>query len=358
MRFAIASPGVRGPATYTLNLYKYLAKAGHQVLLTSEARWKKEEIPVCQASSVLLFGLAPMVYTPQELISAIRDFRPDIIHYHWPCGTMDLLFGWILDLHVPTAVTIHVAADSRKFLWDQFFYLHFGMFKRHLRRVGAVVSISAFVEKQVVRRVGLSEDRSRLIYAGVDSELFRPLPKERGDLLNVLFVGQIMPEKGIDALMDAVVSANRKRPVHLKIVGEGHLKKMLQHQTRGLDFIEWAGFIKEQAKIAECYQKADLTVLPTRWDEGFSLVPIESMACATPVLATRKGGNPEIVVHQDTGYLIEECRKDDIEAMLISIPKNDLEACGARARDLVLKRHTLEAWGKAHEQMYASLVQA
>ena len=47
MRIAIASPGVRGPATYTLNLYKYLAKAGHQVLLTSEARWKKEEIPVC-----------------------------------------------------------------------------------------------------------------------------------------------------------------------------------------------------------------------------------------------------------------------------------------------------------------------
>lgn len=356
MKIVIINPGVRGPATYGLNLYKYLTKAGHEVLLTSEAKWKKEKIPIYQASSYLLFGMVPIVYKPKELINAIRDFKSDIIHYHWPSGTMDLLFGKILNLNIPTAVTIHVAADSKKFLWDKFFYFYFGIFKKNLQRVDAIVSISEFVEKQVIKRTRIPKSESHLIYAGVDAGLFTPIRKEESDVLNVLFVGQIMPEKGIDVLIDAVISANRKRPVDLKIVGEGHLKNILQKKTKGLNFIEWAGFVKEQRSIAEFYQKADLTVLPTRWDEGFSLVPIESMACGTPVLATNKGGTPEIVMKKNTGYLIQECSRNEMETVLLSIDKKDLETYGKNARELILKRHTLEIWGKEHEKLYALLI--
>lgn len=210
----------------------------------------------------------------------------------------------------------------------------------------------------MTKRTRLARRKSHLIYAGVDSELFSPIQKERDDKLNVLFVGQIMPEKGIDVLVDAVISANRRRPVHLKIVGEGHLKRQLQQKTNGLNCIEWAGFVKEQARIAEFYRKADLTVLPTRWDEGFSLVPIESMACGTPVLATCKGGNPEIVVDQKTGYLINGCNQKEIERMLLSIDKRDLEVYGNNARNLILKRHTIEIWGQAHEKMYEGLAKS
>ena len=355
MKIVIINPGVRGPATYSLNLYKYLTGAGHEVLFISAAKWKKEKVPLYQAPSYLIFGLAPIVYKPQKLIHAIRDFKPDIIHHQWPTGTMDLFFGQILNLNIPTVVTIHVAADSKKYLWDRLFYLYFGIFKKHLQKADATVSVSEFVENQVIRRTNLPKSKSHLIYAGVDSELFRPIEKKQGNPLNVLFVGQIMPEKGIDVLIDAVISTNKKRPVHLKIVGEGHLKKILQKKTKGLNFIEWTGFVKEQKRIAEFYQKADLTALPTRWDEAFSLVPVESMACGTPVLATNKGGNPEIVINNNTGYLIRECSKDDIEKVLLSADEKDLQTFGKNARELILKRHTAEIWGKGHEELYASL---
>jgi glycosyltransferase involved in cell wall biosynthesis len=355
MKIVIINPGVRGPATYSMNLYTYLTKAGHEVLLISEAKWKKEKIPIYQASSYLIFGIVPIVYKPKELINVIRDFKSDVIHYHWPSGTMDLLFGKILNLNIPTVVTIHVAVDSKKFVWDKFFYFYFGIFKKHLQRTDAIVSISEFVENQVIKRTKLPKSESHLIYAGVDSELFKPIKKEKSDKLNVLFVGQIMPEKGIDVLVDAVISANRTRQVNLKIVGEGHLKKILQKKTKGLNFIQWAGFVKEQKSIAEFYQKADLTALPTRWDEGFSLVPVESMFCGTPVLATNKGGTPEIVINNKTGYLIRECSRNEIENVLLSTDQKDLEAYGKNARELILKRHTLEIWGKEHEKLYASL---
>ena len=130
MKIVIINPGVRGPATYGLNLYKYLTKAGHEVLLTSEAKWKKEKVSIYQASSYLLFGMVPIVYKPKELINAIRDFKSDIIHYHWPSGTMDLLFGKILNLNIPTAVTIHVAAGLKEIFMGQIFSFLFRDFQK------------------------------------------------------------------------------------------------------------------------------------------------------------------------------------------------------------------------------------
>ncbi len=355
MKIVIINSGTRGPASYSLNLYKYLTKAGHDVLVVSEWKWHKEPIPLYQAHSFQLFGLAPIVYKPGELVNAIKDFKPDIIHHQWPSGTMDILFWKIIKLGIPTAVTIHVAVGSRNFLWDKIFYYHFSMFKKYLPIIQATVSISKFIEKQVLSRVKLQSEKTSIIYAGVDSDLFKP-EKKNNTRLEVLFVGQIMPEKGIDVLVDAVIEANKKRPVRLTIVGDGHLRKILEKKTKSMDCIIWVGFVKEQKKLADYYKSADLTALPTRWDEAFSLVPVESMACGTPVLSTNKGGNPEIVINKKTGYLIESCEKQEITKILVTTKKSDLETYGNNARELVLKRHTFEIWGKQHEKLYERLI--
>jgi glycosyltransferase involved in cell wall biosynthesis len=355
MRIAIINPGVRGLASYSLNLYKYLTAAGHDVLLVTESKWKKEDIPIYQAKSYLLLGIAPFVYRPDELLDAIKKFRPDIIHYQWPCGTMDFLFSLILKLHIPVVATIHVSVNSRKFLFDKMWYLYFGIFKRNLLKIAATVPISKFIERQIYARVNIPKEKMHLIYAGVDVTHYKPAKKSNDDL-ELLFVGQIMPEKGIDVLVDAVIAVNKKRAVNLTIVGDGHYRRMLMNKTKGLPFIKWMGFVKEQKKVIDYYARSDLTVLPTRWDEAFSLVPVESMSCGTPVLSTNKGGTPEIVIPHKTGILIEDCKKELLVDALLSVKKQDLEKMGRIARNFVVKKHSFEIWGKEHEKLYKSLI--
>jgi glycosyltransferase involved in cell wall biosynthesis len=361
MKIVILNAGVRGPASYSLNLYKYLTSKGHKVLFITEAKWEKEKIPLYQAQSYKVLGLAPLVYNPGDLIKKIKDFSPDIIHHHWPCGTMDVLFGMIMKLKIPTIVTVHVAINSRKFLWDKLFYVHFTLFKTYLKKMDAVISISKFVKKQVKDRTKIPDSKHHLIYAGVNTEIFKPMDrteeiKNRKEL-NILFIGQIMPEKGIDVLVDAVIEISKRRDVRLTIIGTGHLKPILQKKTEGMPFINWVGFLKEQKQIAKYYSEADMTVLPTKWDEAFSLVPVESLACGTPVLSTAKGGTPEVVIPDKTGYLIKSCNKISLKRKLLSIDKKELEKMRAGCREFALENYTLEKWGKDHEELYKKIIE-
>lgn len=356
MKIAMLNGGVRGPATYCLNLYKYLEKQGHEVLLISEAKWHKEQIPIFQAKSRLFLGLAPVVYKPWEVIQQLKDFQPDIIHHHWPCGTMDLLFSRILKLQIPTVVTIHVSVNSREFLWDKAFYLHFGVFKRYLKKTQSVINISKFIEGQVKKRTRLPPSMHHLIYAGVDDKVFKPQKRKKDDTLKLLFVGQIMPEKGVDTLINAVKIANKKRKIKLTIIGQGHLRSTLVKRTKNDKYLNWVGFIKSQKTIAKYYSDADLTVLPTRWDEAFSLVPVESLSCGTPVMATKRGGTPEVIIPKKTGYFLKSHKPEDIANALLNLDTDDLEKMRKSAYAHAQKNYTLNLWGKHHEELYKEIL--
>lgn len=359
MKIAIINAGVRGPATYCLNLYKYLNSKKHDVLFISESKWEKEKIPLYQAKSYKVLGLAPLVYRPNDLINKIKNFSPDVIHYHWPSGTMDILFYKIINLNIPTVITIHVAVNSKKFLWDKLFYFHFTLFKRHIKKVKCIISISKFIDKQLIDRTKINNLNHYVIYAGVNTDIFKPEKKItnlKDNTLNLVFVGQIMPEKGIDVLIDSVIELQKKKKLNLTIIGSGHLKTLLQKKTKNYSNIKWIGFLKSQQEIANYYANSDLTILPTKWDEAFSLVPVESISCGTPVLATSKGGSPEVVIPNKTGFLINSCDKNLLKKFFYKIEKKDLLKLRKKCREFALENHTLEKWGQQHEKIYNTIL--
>jgi glycosyltransferase involved in cell wall biosynthesis len=357
VRIALVSSGSRGPASYTLNLANALRTQGHETLLVSTCPWQKERIEgLYEPASRLAFGLVPLVYRPRDVARVVEDFRPDVIHHQWPCGTFDLRFDRLLATGIPAVATVHVSVDSRDYIWDWLFRWHFGRFLRFVDSLAALISISAFVRAQVERRARLSGVLHRVVYAGLDETIFAPARREETGELRLLFVGEVMPEKGIDCLIRAAEAARRSRPLTLTIVGRGPMERLLRSRTRGLDWVRWAGFLGSQRDIAAHYARADLTVLPTRWDEAFSLVPVESMACGTPVLSTRRGGTPEIVIPGDTGYLIEDGSAEEICSALLSVKREELCAMRQRCRRRVLAGHTFARWTEAHESIYAAAV--
>ncbi len=163
-----------------------------------------------------------------------------------------------------------------------------------------------------------SADKVRVIPCGVNLDMFQPIGKRsareqlglNGDK-TIIFVGRIEPLKGIDRLMLAMTYLKDGHRPRLLIVGGGEnsrneverLKKLavgLQIQDR----IEFMGLVK-QPDLPLFYSAADVCVVPSYY-ESFGLVALESLACGTPVVATKVGGAENIIRHGQTGYLVAD----------------------------------------------------
>ncbi|WP_165066892.1 glycosyltransferase [Paludisphaera rhizosphaerae] len=168
----------------------------------------------------------------------------------------------------------------------------------------AVVAVSRDLAGRV-GEFGVPEEKVRVVYDGIDSEMFHP-----GDRLEarrrlglpagepmLLFVGNLVPVKGLDVLVEAcgVLAKSGCRFVGY-LVGEGPLRSGLESHIQRLgisDRLRLAGACSHE-RLADWYRAADLLVLPSR-SEGLPIVLLESAACGIPFVASSVGGVPEAV---------------------------------------------------------------
>jgi glycosyltransferase involved in cell wall biosynthesis len=140
---------------------------------------------------------------------------------------------------------------------------------------------------------------------------FRP---QRGDYL--LFLGRMSPDKGAHRAVAVAMEAG----LPLKIAGKMREPKEEEYFREFVephlgDGIEWLGEVTHGEKV-ELLQHARATLFPIEWEEPFGLVMIESMACGTPVIATRWGAVPEVIDNGRTGIVVDDWRQaaDALEA--------------------------------------------
>jgi glycosyltransferase involved in cell wall biosynthesis len=231
--------------------------------------------------------------------------------------------------------------------------LYYALERSCLPHYDAVISVSDDLAQQV-RALGVPEERSYLIFNGIDERAFQrrypaassPL-RERcavpANCLVVGAVGRLSPEKGYEILVDAAATL-RSRGVDFEvwIAGQGALRERLQRQVqrRGLqDRVKLLGFLEDPAEL---FQALDLFVLSSL-REGFPNVLLEAMASEVPVVATAVGGVPRLVADDLTGLL---CPVGDADALATSIERAladpALRARLAQAgRSLVVERYRL-----------------
>ncbi len=357
MKVAHINPGGRGIASYALNMYNYFTPRGVETLIVSSQKWTKAKIPVYEPKSWFIGGVLPWPLHPKEVGKKLIEFAPDILHHHHPCGRLDFhLAEYKRKLNVPTLVTIHISIDSKKYFIDRIFNTFFLLSRKNMMHADCYVAISKFIKKQIEEIGGLPREKIVLLYAGVDQSIYKPIKREKSDTLKICFIGQIMPEKGVDILTNVALRLADERKIKLTIVGNGHLENILRRQTAKKPEIEWAGFVGSPQKIAEYYAKADVVVLPTRWEEAFSYIPIEAMSCGTPVIASRCGGNTEIVFEGKTGYLFDPGNGNQLFDLLKKADINKLHEMGETGRQHVIKNHTLDSFGKKYESLYQNLL--
>ncbi|MCP5514478.1 MAG: glycosyltransferase family 4 protein [Spirochaetales bacterium] len=357
MKIAHIHSGVRGIASYALNLYNSFDKTGDETLIVSEAKWTKQRIPVYEPKSYLIGGIMPWARSVAEVEEKLLEFSPDILHHHHPSGRLDFnISRFRTTLKAPLICTFHMSVGSRKYMIDKWMNAFFLASRRNFTDAKCYVAISKFVKAQLEEIGGVPKEKIVLLYAGVNPEVFKPVPYEPHDTLEVTFVGQITPEKGIDKLINVVLRLSEERKIRLNIVGNGTLKPILMKRTKGNPVINWAGFLDSPAKVGEFYAKSDVTVLPTRWDEAFSYIPIESLSSGTAVIASRCGGNMEAIQEGKTGLLFTSGKYKELYEMLKNAEIPKLWDMGAKGREYILQRHTLKTFGDKYRSLYENVI--
>jgi glycosyltransferase involved in cell wall biosynthesis len=139
-----------------------------------------------------------------------------------------------------------------------------------------------------------------------------PFQPERGDYL--LFLGRMSADKGAHRAIEVAKTLG----LPLKLAGkmrEQLERDYFEHQVRpNLEWgIEYLGEVSHEEKVA-LLQDARATLFPISWEEPFGLVMIESMACGTPVIATRWGAVPEVIEHGRSGIIVER-HMDMVDAL-------------------------------------------
>ena len=129
----------------------------------------------------------------------------------------------------------------------------------------------------------------------------------------LIFVGRIVPQKGLHILLDAIQVVFEKYPnASLRIVGgvnfgsseeKDYIRLLKQRSQVWGERVFWVGTVTHDQIMLE-FQQADLFVCPSIWNEPLGMVNAEAMACGLPIVAFAKGGIPEIV--GDAGILVEE----------------------------------------------------
>jgi glycosyltransferase involved in cell wall biosynthesis len=135
-----------------------------------------------------------------------------------------------------------------------------------------------------------------------------PCKPHRGDYL--LFLGRMSPDKGAHRAIAVAMELG----LPLKLAGKKREAKEEQYFAEfvephvGHGGIEWLGEVSHGTKV-ELLQDARATLFPIEWEEPFGLVMIESMACGTPVIATRHGAVPEVIEHGRSGLIVDHYRE-------------------------------------------------
>lgn len=185
------------------------------------------------------------------------------------------------------------------------------------------------------------------IYHGIDTNKYVPSGKKEEFLL---FIGRIMPEKGVHLAVEAAKQGGKKLII-AGIVDERDKQYFTEQVEPWVDGkqIIYFGSANEDQKI-DLMQRAQAHLFPTQWDEAFGLVTIEAMACGTPTIGWNKGAVPEVIKEGKTGFVVSSVK--EMTAAIKQVGALDAKVCRAEA----VERFSRSAMARGYEAVYKNLI--
>lgn len=258
-------------------------------------------------------GQDPGAY--RRLYRAFRSLKPRIVHTRNLAGLDGLLPA------VLAGAPCRLHGEHGRDIDDPDGSNRKNRFLRRMHRpmVDHYTTVSRDLDNYLQRAIGVPEKRISQIYNGVDTGRFRPRPaqettthevRERFGQAAIIVgtVGRCQRIKDQASLVEAFIQLVRRDPafrerLRLAVVGDGPERDRLVARLAEENLLDLAWLPGSRGDIAEIMRSIDIFVLPSL-SEGISNTILEAMASGLPVVATRVGGNSELVLHDETGLLV------------------------------------------------------
>ncbi|MFF9671790.1 glycosyltransferase [Streptomyces eurythermus] len=362
---ALGGPDAGGQNVYVAQVARQLARKGYRVTVYTrrDSVGLPDRVTLIDGVQVVHVPAGPPAPVPKdELLPHMHEFGdflarqwaehpPHVVHAHFWMSGLAALAG-ARDLNIPVVQTYHAlgtvkrryqgAADTsppQRLAVEE-------AIGHECARIIATCSD----EVAELKAMGLPEDRISVVPCGVDPEQFTPVAHTRppGARKRLLAVGRLVPRKGFDRAIRALAGV----PDAELLIAGGPEADLLRTEPEAarlygiareygvLDRVTLLGGVG-RARMPRLMSSADLVLSLPRY-EPFGIVPLEAMACATPVVATAVGGQLDTVVDGTTGLLVPADEDHDLGAALRALlaDPDRLARYGAAGRARVLAHYT------------------
>jgi D-inositol-3-phosphate glycosyltransferase len=341
----IGSKDAGGQNIFVRYLAQHLSQLGLSVDVYT--RWdrsnKKEIVTINNNLRIIRVKAGPKKHIPRDgflmvvpefTTSVLRFIRKEKLNYdvihsnHWGSGLVGIEVAKLLNIphfhvyHAIGQVRYEVLKEFKDLKNDyMFFQQRNEAEKRIAHEVTAVIATSPVEKEWIHKLFGVSSNKVINLTEGVDTKLFKPIDTHQArkklkmpNKKSVLYVGRLQRRKGVDTLLYAFSEVVKNHPdTQLYIVGGSKGKNAPQvdkDERKRLDAIiadlritKNIAFLgpKEQKMLPLYYSAADVCVVPSYYEQ-FGIVPLEAMACGTPVVCSKTGGLQYTVQDAVTGH--------------------------------------------------------
>lgn len=296
----------------------------------------------------------------QVSIGAVSDFNPEIIHvFHTAflpgvARVLKILFGikFIITTH---GSDLEYLASDRRFI---------GLINDANRVVRYITAVSEFTKQNYLDMFGVNlKHKTKVIMGGVkiadynkNEQKIQQINRKYG-LKNkkvVLFTGRLTQNKGVEYLIKAAKDIQGT----ILIVGGGYDKKRLEGiiSEKKIQNVILTGYIKssESELFHAFYERADVYVSPSVWEEPLGLTILEAMAAGVPVIATKKGGIVSVIRDGENGFFIRARNSKQIAETVNKLLLDDelREKISKNAAKTILDNFTWEKIATQFEDIY------
>ncbi len=315
-------PLIGGVEVLAAKVVVALAERGHDFVVVADqqanlpARGDFHGIPVHRAPFLEILAsrrIDAWISTREQVSALKRQLRADVVWiYHI---NLDVMFHLMTaNAHpAPTLCTVHGAFPDGTIAEDT-------AYGRVLRAADWVAACSEHALGETRRQVPEIAARSSVIRNGLAMPALAPaqLAFEPPRLLCVGRIGTV-DEKGFDVALRAMPAVLAQHPsARLTIAGDGLARPALEQLARAIDVaghVDFAGWVHPD-RVLDLMNESTVILMPSRVPEGFGLVALQAAQMGRPVIASRVGGVAEVVVHGETGVLVDP---DDAQGLAQSI---------------------------------------
>ena len=330
--FAIPPLAYGGIEAVVADLVDTLVGRGHEVTLIGAGRHATRAqrfIATYERESADRLGeLMPELVHAAKVAAILDTLDADLVHDHTVVGPLTALARL-----TPTVATAHGPVTGER-----------GELYRELRGVVGLIAIS-----DAQRSMAPDLPWTATVHNAIRAETF-PFRADKDDY--ALFLGRFHPEKAPHLAIDAARAAG------LSIVLAGKCSEPVERAYFAREIAPRTGQGVTIFGVADATAKRELLasaaclLFPITWDEPFGLVMIEAMVCGTPVVALRRGAVPELIVHGQTGIIVDD--PDDLPDAIAQARELDPALC----RKHVETHFSVQVMAASYEAVYRQILAA